>query len=294
VDADRPLPVRHIDGWHRLCSARLSGLHSYPCELIPENLHDQPIRGKIERFAFDGTRVTLEGWAVDPEHLVNFELRTGRTWILARSAPTDRPDVAEAFPHIPHAAASGFSFDLECTLPADAPVRFDLVVMHEIFPVGLLRALHVPGVESDVATAVYELMHPLARRHALDSFKAVLECRGEGPEIAPALERLLPGAAVSVSEAAAIAAAAPGAADLVLAHRVLPSLPADEQGAILAAVRDALREGGYAAVTALGELAEAQTREQVLAACSEVLEPIDYVRGGVANLYDLVLLRRSG
>jgi hypothetical protein len=292
VDADRPLAVRHIDGWHRLCSARLSGLHSYPCEVIPENLHHQPIRGEIEHFAFDGSRLQLSGWSLDPEHLVTFELRGGRIWILARAAPADRPDVAEAFPHIPHARASGFSFDLECRLPADAPVRFDLVVMHEILPVGLLRALHVPGA-GVAATTIYELLRPLARRHALDSFGAVLLCQGDGPSLAPAVEHLLPGADAGVTAPDAIGAAAPGAADLVIAHDVLPSLPPAEQRAFLDAVREALRDGGYAAVTVLGELAAEQTRDQVLEACSGALEPADYVEGGVGNLYDLVLLRKS-
>ncbi len=300
VDGEGPLPARHIDGWHRLCSARLSGLSSYPCEALPENLHDQPILGVLERFSFDGARLELAGWAIDPAHVVNYELRTGRL-ILATAAPVPSPEVGEMFPHIPHAAVSGFSFDLECELPADAAIRFDLVIQYEIFPVGLIRALHVPGAESNLdATIAYELLRPLVRRHALETFKSILECAPERTTLAPALRQLVPTATVGTVAPGEIAAAAPGSGDLVIAHAVLSSMSPGEQRAFLEGVGNALSEGGYVAATVLGELArpfstgdqEIQTTEGLLAACPDVLEISDYVKGGVANLYDLVVLRR--
>jgi hypothetical protein len=300
VGREGPLPVRHIDGWHRLCSARLSGLSRYPCEAVPENLHDQPIRGVVERFRFDGTRLELAGWAVDPEHLINYELRTGRL-ILATAAAAHRPDVGEMFPHIPHAASSGFSFDIECALPADAPIRFDLVVQHEIFPVGLIRALHLPEAESsEDVTIVYELLRPLVRRHALDTFRSILECGADGMTLAPALRRLVPTASVGTVAPDEMAAAAPGSADLVVAHGVLSAMSLDEQRAFLRGAREALSEGGYLAATVLGDLAhpfatghhQIQATEDLLAACADALQPADHVKGGVGNLYDLVVLRR--
>jgi SAM-dependent methyltransferase len=301
VGSEAPLPVRHIDGWHRLCSARLSGLTSYPCELVPENLHDKPIRGAVESFRFDGGRLKASGWFLDPDHLVNYELRTGRL-ILATGAPVDRPDIAEAFPSIAHASASGFDLDIECELAGDVPIRFDLVVMHEIFPVGAIPLLHVPGAESfEGPTLVYQLLRPLVRRRALGSMGAILECRGAGTPLAPALDRLLPGATVTTIDAHEAGGAAPDSADLVIADAVLPSMGRDEQLAFLEAARAAVRPGGFAAVTVLGELArpfaapeqEVQAKNETLDAYSGLFEVVDYVKGGAGNLHDLVILRKS-
>lgn len=303
--SDRPVPVRYIDGWHRSCSARLSGLSSFPCEALPENLHDQPIRGAVEHFSLEGGRLRAAGWFLDPESIVNFELRTGRRKILARGIPTHRPDIAAAFPHIPHAGLSGFEIDVECALSEDTPHRFDLVVMHEIFPVGVLPILHMPGGGSfQEATLVYQLLRPLVRRRALEAFGTILECRGEGDPLGPALQQLLPAATVTALDPQDVGTAPPDSADLVIAHAVLPSRDADQQLAFLEAVRPAVREGGFVAATVRGELlrpltapeepgAGIQTREYTIHAYSGLFEVLDYVRGGAANLYDLVILRTS-
>ncbi|PWU22094.1 MAG: hypothetical protein C5B48_10660 [Candidatus Rokuibacteriota bacterium] len=301
VGSEEPLPVRYIDGWHRLCSARLSGLSSFPCEAIPEHLHDKPIRSAVEHFAFDGARLELRGWAFDPDAMVNFELRAGRR-ILAKAAPAERPDVGDAFPDIPLARSSGFEFDVECTLPADVPVRFDLVVMDEIFPVGAVPLVHVPGpLGGTVPTLVYELLRPLVRRRALESFASVLVVeQGEAP-VAEALAHLVPKASVTRLDADALAAA-PDSADLVIAHDVLPSMSRDRQLAFLESARAALREGGHAVATVLGELVAerdparartVQARDDTIEAFSRRLEVLDYVKGGVGGLHDLILLRKS-
>jgi hypothetical protein len=326
VGSDVPLPVRYIDGWHRLCSARLSGLSRFPCEAVGENLHDKRIRGAVEQFGFDGARLTLKGWAIDPESMVNFELRSGRQ-ILAKAAPRDRPEVAAAFGRLPHARTSGFDFDIECRLPADALIRFDLVVMHEIFPIGVIPLLHVPSDERltgegrwEAATLVYQLLRPLVRRRALESFGAILELRGGGVPLGPALARLLPSATVTTVDSDDLGDAPPGSADLVIAHDVLPSLRRDQQLALLEAVRGALREGGFAAVTVQGELVRpfltspailgdldseriadgdpagegtVQTRDYTVEAWSALFEVADYLTGGVGNLHDLVILRKT-
>jgi hypothetical protein len=305
VGSDQPVPARHIDGWHRSCSARLSGLSSFPCEAVPENLHDQPIRGAIEHFSLEGGRLRATGWFLDPESLVNYELRAGRL-ILATGTAADRPDIAAAFPHVAHAHLSGFDVDVECELPEDTPTRFDLVVMHEIFPVGVMPILHLPGDSSfQDATLVYQLLRPLVRRRALEAFGTILECRGDGDPLGPVLERLLPAATVTTLDPKDVGTAPPGSADLVIAHGVLPALDPDRQLAFLRAVRPALREGGFIAATVRGELARTATapadpgagdlltKEHALEAYSELFEVADYVRGGAANLYDLVILRKS-
>jgi hypothetical protein len=323
VGADRPLPVRHIDGWHRLCSARLSGLTRFPCETVPENLHDKAIRGDLERFSLEESRLRLAGWCVDPERPVNHELRAGRM-ILATGAAIDRPDIGEAFPHIPHAPKSGFDIDVEIdgdrAFQPDAPVRFDLVVMYEIFPVGVMQALHVPGTDSiEGPTLVYQLLRPLVRRRAPEALGSILQC---GPDVmlGPALRRLLPGSAVTTIDAGEIATAARDSADLVIAHGVLPAQRRDEQLAFLEAVRPAVRNEGFLAVTVQGELVRPflssadtlaeleaegisdgdpggqgtiQTREYGSEAYAGLFEVIDYVRGGVGNLYDLLILRKA-
>jgi hypothetical protein len=301
VGSDQPVPVRHIDGWHRSCSARLSGLSRFPCEAVPENLHDQAIRGAVEQFSLEGGRLRAGGWFLDPGSLVNYELRTGRQ-ILATGIPGERPDIGAAFPHVPHAGLSGFEIDIDCDLDADAPIRFDLVVMHEIFPVGVMPILHMPRAGSfQEATLVYQLLRPLVRRRPLEAFGTILECRGEGDPLGPALEQLLPAARVTTLDPQEVRTASPDSADLVIAHAVLPSLAPDQQLAFLEAVRAAVREGGFVAATVSGELMAPEesgagtdhTTEHALDAYFSLFEVLDHVRGGAANLYDLVILRKS-
>src|SRR3712207_4939676 len=63
VNMDTPFLVTAIDGWHRLCSARLCGIKTLRCEVVPENLHlKPPIRGAVERFRFDGGKLIIRGW----------------------------------------------------------------------------------------------------------------------------------------------------------------------------------------------------------------------------------------
>jgi hypothetical protein len=176
--------------------------------------------------------------------------------------------------------------------------------MHEIFPVGVLPILHVPGAASfHDATLVYQLLRPLVRRRALEAFGTILECRGAGEPLGPALEQLLPAATVSALPAEALGTASPDSADLVVAHAVLSTLDRDRQLAFLEAVHPALREGGFVAATVRGDLlqtveapeaggASTHTKEYAIDAYSGLFEVADYVRGGAANLYDLVILRK--
>ena len=288
--SDGPLPVRHIDGWHRLCSARLAGFHTYPCEAVPENLHDQPVIGAVEEFRLGGGRLRLAGWYLHPEFLVNHELRSGRQ-ILATGAPAERPDVASSFPDIGHASASGFDIDIEYEPDPEVPTRFDLIVMHEILPVGSIPVLHVPGEESiEAPTTLYRLLRPLVRRRALEAFGAILECRGEEVPLVPALERLLPAARVTTIAAEDAGSAVPGSADLVIADAVLTSLGPDRQAEFLEVLARAVRPGGYVVVTAPSEPLRAQLDAN---GPPGDLETVDHLRGAVRHLHDLVIFRKN-
>jgi hypothetical protein len=321
VDAEEPLPVKNVDGWHRLFSARASGLRKFPCETLPENLHNRHVRGAVEELRFDGERLRARGWFLDPHRLLNYELRHGRA-VLVRDVPTSRPDLAEAFPHVAHAGSSGFALDVECTLSADQPVRFDLIVMHEIFPVGVMPLLHTPtgngAVDHRAAVTVYQLLRPLVRRRALESLASIVDCSGEGEPLGPALASLLGGSTVTTLAASdVIGEAEREPVDLVVAHAVLPALGRDEQLSLLERLAPILKAGGVVAATVEGELVRAllppgevttaldsdgisererestvQTRDYTVDAFAGAFEVTDYVDGGVGNLYDLVILSK--
>jgi hypothetical protein len=102
-----------------------------------------------------------------------------------------------------------------------------------------------------------------------------------------------------------LSSAPAGAADLVIAHGVLPVLERDAQLALLDAARDAAGEEGLVAATVQGELvqryigsaepaagATLQTEQYARDAYSSAFVVVDFVVGGVGNLYDLVVLRR--
>jgi SAM-dependent methyltransferase len=317
VGADAPIPVRNIDGWHRLCSARLSGLSSYPCEAVPENLHSKPIRGELERFSFDGRRLQVGGWWLRPGlPAFNLEVRAGRQ-IVATGPVTDRPDVEASFPHVSHAVLSGFDVDVECELDADEPVRFDLIALQEIVPVGVIPLLHVPGAPVGEATTVYQLLQPVVRGRSLESLGSIVAVGADGPPLGEALEHLLPAATVTTADAGRLAELPPDSADLVIADGLLPGLVPEEQLQLLERVRAVVKEDGLVAVTVLGELVRpfvtaaetlaaldsdgiaeqgpggtVQTRKYTERGFSEGFEIVAYVEGGVRNLCDLALLRK--
>jgi hypothetical protein len=135
--SDEPIIVRAIDGWHRLCSARLCGVSSIRCEVIPERLSSRPIDGAIERLTQDSSRLSISGWWLNPEEpIYNYELRSGGRTIAA-GVPVLRPDIQEAHPDIAHAARSGFA--VECNLPGDEQTPPLLLVgLQDIVPVGVL------------------------------------------------------------------------------------------------------------------------------------------------------------
>jgi hypothetical protein len=147
VGSDTPFLATAIDGWHRLCSAKLCGIKKLRCEVVPENLHlKPPIRGAVEHFSFDGRKLIIRGWWLHvDEPIYNFEVRVdGAT--VARGVPTEGPELEELFGQNLHGKTSRFAVDCECSLPTDAPLHFDVIAMRDIFPVGLLSVYYLPGM----------------------------------------------------------------------------------------------------------------------------------------------------
>jgi hypothetical protein len=234
----------------------------------------------------------IDGWCLNPGKVAyNFELRQGRR-IVATGPVLERPDIGEAFPGISHAWLSGFAVDASFPLAQDEPLRFDLIALQEIAPVGVIPILYVDGLDLGASTAVYELLRPIARRRSIDSLRAVVEWPGGGSPLKPAIERLLPGAAVGAGEG-------DGHADLVVAHGALWGLDADGRLELLERLRPLLDSAGLLAVTVEGELArpfatdpgDVPAREEIVRAFGALFDVVDYVEGGVGSRYDLVVLK---
>jgi 2-polyprenyl-3-methyl-5-hydroxy-6-metoxy-1,4-benzoquinol methylase len=198
--SDTPLAITAIDGWHRLFSSRLYGIEKLRCEVVPEHLHSKPIRGAIEHFSFDGRRLVIRGWWLKAdEPIYNFEVRVGATTVARNIPLTQRIDVKELFEEIPHAQNSGFFVECEHNSPADVPIRFDIIGMQDILPVGVMAAYYLPGMfgerewppasltqrvlnESEPAElasrsvkCLNDMLTPIQRHRSLDSFVSVLD-----------------------------------------------------------------------------------------------------------------------
>jgi hypothetical protein len=138
IDVEEPIVVRAIDGWHRMCAARLAGVASLRCEVIHERLDNDALSGTPESIVKLDGAISLTGWWLDPGRpIYNYELRIGgRT--VGSGTPIRRPDIAEAFPDVVHAAWSGFH--VEAQLPDDLPSgELVLVGLQDIVPVGAFR-----------------------------------------------------------------------------------------------------------------------------------------------------------
>jgi hypothetical protein len=147
ADADTPIVVRAIDGWHRLFSARLCGVSTLRCEVIDENLAGKHIDGVVEECSFARGRLTVSGWWLDPQCAVyNYELRL-RGETIATGTPVRRADIARAHPEVLHAKQSGFAIDCPRQLSLDDVSDLLLVALQDIIPVGILR-LTARGVEA--------------------------------------------------------------------------------------------------------------------------------------------------
>jgi hypothetical protein len=134
---ENPIIVRAIDGWHRMCSARLSGVRVLPCEVVDEDLDSKTIDSTVDVFTWEDGRILVSGWWLHPElPIYNYELRL-RGHTLATGTPLSRPDIKAARPDIPHAEYSGFAIDCPCNSAHDS-ADLVLVGMQDIIPVGVV------------------------------------------------------------------------------------------------------------------------------------------------------------
>jgi hypothetical protein len=149
---ENPIIVRAIDGWHRMCSARLSGVPVVRCEVVDEDLDSKSIDSVVDVFTWEDGRIVVSGWWLHPERpIYNYELRL-RGHTLATGTPLSRPDIKAARPDIPHSEHSGFAIDCPCNSAHDS-ADLVLVGMQDIIPVGVV---HLTPAQSGFAGAARE------------------------------------------------------------------------------------------------------------------------------------------
>ena len=257
ADGKASIRASLVDGWHRLFSAAICGISSLPGLVVRERY--PRVEGRVERFtvAQDNT-FHIEGWCLNPESWWAFsEVRiAGRT--VGRVPPRQRPDIAKAFPDVPHASASGFSSTGQMPT-GDGPITVDLLPMRDWLPVGRMRLHHAPDLaacareaswgeamtETALAAASTEVGEAIA---ALDG-AVIAEC-GPVMAVGPVQEALsrafLPAADVrGVEDEPARWSAEPGSCGLVLGGEVLSRLGgADERAEWLSSAARALAPGG--------------------------------------------------
>jgi len=145
------LVPRLIDGWHRIFGAKLYGRTSLRAELVSQDQELRHIRGAIEQFHFDGHRLQIKGWCLDPQRVIeSVEVRVeGQT--IAQVGISFRRDVRQAFDMILHSIRSGFCVDQAVSLPSDRPICFQLLPLSDWLPVGIMTAYYLPGMGFDLA-----------------------------------------------------------------------------------------------------------------------------------------------
>jgi SAM-dependent methyltransferase len=239
----------------------------------------QRIRGEVHELRFDGSRVRIGGWCRPRTGPDAVELSTPAHG--PAGVPFGTLGVTEPRPD------GGFELDCEAPLHDADPVRFDVSAFAADMPLGTLSAYwaaDVPPAQLPGLTVAHDLLEPLGRYRALDSFESVLDVSRSPELLQPFLRSLLPGADV--------AREADGAAfDLVMGHDV------DPQQAGVETWYRATQPGAYLAFSFLGELARSsgeagRGRDDVIGLCAARFAVITYVEGGVAGLHDLIVLRR--
>jgi SAM-dependent methyltransferase len=293
----RELVARRVDGWHRLFGARALGIPRLRAEVVEEPRVLPLLRGVAETLALADGRVRANGWCLDlggPLDAVELRL-DGET--LALATPHERADVADAYPNVAHARASGFALEGELRGWRDEPARFEVVGVRDWLPVGRLRIDYEPGmldvpaspgdsvrVALRTALACNALIDAVAHYRAPEQFQDVAMWDAGNALLTQMAERRLPGASrVSLD------AAADGSVDLVLRDRPLAALGEDALDAWLARLARILRPGGYAAFVA-GWAADA--RGDALARCGERLDVVGAAIGGAWAGGDVVVLRK--
>jgi SAM-dependent methyltransferase len=273
------IPVRAIDGWHRLLSASLADIRTLKCELVPENLSTRMLRGELEFACLQDDRIALEGWFLHPrERVFAYEVRVGRK-TLGRGVPIRRQDIAAAFPQIEHAETSGFT--IECTWPLAAHELgvIEVVALQDIFPVGSLQTVRLPGAQSSdeksdlgvsefrTAGVLHAIITRVARHVPLDRIVGVGSFSRDQWNLERSLKSFIPTASVVGRAPAALADdgfTSPSKAwmedvelesiDLAIALSVAPYMRIAEQLEWIQDIGAFVRPGGFLALGVYGEL----------------------------------------
>lgn len=229
------------------------------------------IRGAVDQLEFDRSRVRINGWCRDPDTAADaVELSSPSFGTLAVTEPTPRGE---------------FEFACEAPLPDASAVRLDVSAFAGPIALGSMSAYWAPGTDEGQLpglTVAHEMLEPLGRYRALDSFESVLAWDSGTSLLEPLLPSLLPKARVSTASGGS-------GFDLVIGHGVREDSIEELHG--LTAPR------GYVALSVLGELARrfgepGAGREDLVGLCAPRFDVMTYVEGGVAGLYDLIVLRR--
>jgi SAM-dependent methyltransferase len=236
--------------------------------VLAAGVRGQRIRGAVDGLQFDGSRVRIAGWCQAATAHDAVELSTPAFGTLAVTEPI---------------SGRGFEFECEAPVEADGPVRFDVSAFTGPTPLGTMSAYASPGQPAAPGlTVAHELLEPLGRYRALESFESALAVNDGDATVQPFLQSLLPNAELSSEPAE-------GPFDVVVGHAVA--------GDRIGALHDLTAARGYLALSVLGELARRSgepglSREEVIALCAARFDVMSYVEGGVAGLHDLVVLRR--
>jgi SAM-dependent methyltransferase len=302
VGSDSPLKARLFDGWHRLCPARLFGIRELPCIVDQENRQLDHVRGTIEEFRFDGRRLVVRGWCttkVDRGIIDAVEVRAGHRTI-GRGSITNRSGANFPFGMSLQLERLDFQIDCECHLPTNEFIRFDILLLEEWLPRCAMVACYLPGMFNDrewppaplmrrlenenetrklairSVKGVYEMLMPLQRHRALNSFTCILDW-GSGCGLLEVFRlHFLPNSTlvgIDVDEEAIgwcrqsglpgefkvvdrmpPTDLAPDYFDLVLSYSALTHLTRDGQGAWLSEMHRVMKSGGYLVVGVYGEL----------------------------------------
>jgi SAM-dependent methyltransferase len=246
------------------------------------------IRGEIERLELREGRLRVEGWCTTAEATPDtIELSTAAPGLdgtprgtLAVAVPSPRAGLA---PSGTGARAAGFSFDCEAPLAPAEQVRFDVTAFAGPATLGSLSGYCRASLPDDpgarlALTAAHELLEPVARYRALETFRRVMLSGAEAGVIEPFLGDLLPAAELAERDV-----------DLVVAHPALfdDGAPA-EQATSLDELHRVVAPGGYLTLGVMGDKSKTAT----IAGLAERFDVLTYVANGVAGLYDLAVLRR--
>jgi SAM-dependent methyltransferase len=290
-----PFPARRLDGHHRLFGARLFGLPRLRMTISTESAEPGPLLAEIDRFSFDGSRLSISGWCAHPEQLIEqVEIRLGAARISHEIVHRWREPRTRA-----GRPAACFDIETRCSLPADEPTTFDVVGLNSWLPVGKVSVPYVPGMfaprdwppqplgvrilgKVDPGSLAFrsvklaeELLSPLKPLLELGSVGSVLSLGSSCGVLELALPRFFPSARIAAMaledgavewsrragiECEVLRADPPtkledGAVELVLLHSLLPRV--DDPEAWLAEARRLVRPDGYVVATVAGEFASA-------------------------------------